>query len=831
MSNRRRRDITNQTQPEDVALIAPMLLEALGDSFSDGRRSMRSIANPEDNAFLNLMRDQMRNRGFDFDDNGKIKEYKKTVYVTVSFKKQIRKACSSILSSSSIDISEARLGYETLMATNGERYIPVHLKTKRCGQIERAITIIEEHVGGLENIHYNINLATKEHEIIYVKASARRNLRIGAIKSGSHVDNIYIDYERLKASNGEAYVLVDILGSGEAIQKAIVMIKEQVGVDNYEIDIDLLDDTSEDNKKKGVPNTVNKENEKQHEIREKIRNGISNRENMIRENEARNKILDFVIVLGIVMIALTVTMNVSTDYWFIKMSKFSIQFIKAATNGCRLAVQKAFVLTQEGGSIDHVNWTINYGREWLQYGREWLQLRYDQVLLTMKYFSMMGCFIFALERYQAKRVRHHIIYVKSSQSNIITGKQGRRKRKGIINKSGVEDIQINTLSDSDDYLSVHVVGNRQSVQKAIALIREAVGVENVTEEYVSTDQSLRSQPTQNLSSSTAVAADISTDSEARPNQEDSELEYEVSAQLTLDNVSSDTPEAQEQNSSMPDTETASQEEQSTMHDDIHILVTEDDNAAADESSTPLKTDPVEDEAVTSTLEQPQTVKDEVQLPQQECVPTEIGINTSTQGMTTGRETITESSMSSFNDGSKASKELSTFTLNENDPLLIFLRSQHACIRGSVDDFYTWLVKSEYIDSMTALKEAVCDDDYYNDTMKVGSGSSGVKVFKRKVFKRALSEYEENGNKAPTTDLNDPPEELVCPISLVLMTNDPVVASDGITYEREHIEDWFKKNKAKGSVVYSPVHGTKLKNLTLTPHIGTRNMARAFKEKK
>jgi len=173
-----------------------------------------------------------------------------------------------------------------------------------------------------------------------------------------------------------------------------------------------------------------------------------------------------------------------------------------------------------------------------------------------------------------------------------------------------------------------------------------------------------------------------------------------------------------------------------------------------------------------------------------------------------------------------------FDMNENDPLLVFLRSQHTCIRGSVDDFYTWLVKSEYIDSMTALKEAVCDDDYYNDTMKVGSGSSGIKVFKRKVFKRALSEYEEKGKKkAPTTNHNEPPEELVCPISLVLMTNDPVVAADGITYERVSIEEWFKKSKTKGSAIYSPVHGTEMESMVLTPNISVRNMARAFKDEK
>lgn len=121
-------------------------------------------------------------------------------------------------------------------------------------------------------------------------------------------------------------------------------------------------------------------------------------------------------------------------------------------HSARLAVQKAIVLNQEGGIIYHVNWTT---LEWL------LQLRPSQ----LKFFSMMGCFIGALvligklrqyfRLYQAKRIEK-TIYVKSSQSNILTGKHGRRKKKGIINKSGVEDIQINIPSDSEDYLSVHV---------------------------------------------------------------------------------------------------------------------------------------------------------------------------------------------------------------------------------------------------------------------------------------------------------------------------------------------------------------------------------------
>ena len=228
--------------------------------------------------------------------------------------------------------------------------------------------------------------------------------------------------------------------------------------------------------------------------------------------------------------------------------------------------------------------------------------------------------------------------------------------------------------------------------------------------------------------------------------------------------------------------------------------------------------------------------------QQEEVPSEIGIIDSSQVLT--YETITKASTSSPNDRT-------SFTLNENDPLLIFLRSQQSCIKGSVDEFYTWLVNSEDIDSMTALKDAVTEDDYLND-MKVGDGGgSGIKGFKRKTFLRAISEYFDDKSDTKSTaevhqslpqcqrknlsDTVEPPEELVCPISLVLMTNEPVLAADGITYERASIEDWFKKSKAKISKaqdnlkqnpqseadqrivnngVCSPILGMKMENLTL-----------------
>lgn len=97
-----------------------------------------------------------------------------------------------------------------------------------------------------------------------------------------------------------------------------------------------------------------------------------------------------------------------------------------------------------------------------------------------------------------------------------------------------------------------------------------------------------------------------------------------------------------------------------------------------------------------------------------------------------------------------------------------------------------------------------------------------------------------------------PEELVCPIGLGLMTVDPVLAADGVTYERSHIENWFQTKIAKirtaqenlkwnphsesdrklveGGVV-SPAYGTMMTSLALTPNTSVRNMARAYQERK
>ncbi|KAL3822139.1 hypothetical protein ACHAXA_011917 [Cyclostephanos tholiformis] len=130
------------------------------------------------------------------------------------------------------------------------------------------------------------------------------------------------------------------------------------------------------------------------------------------------------------------------------------------------------------------------------------------------------------------------------------------------------------------------------------------------------------------------------------------------------------------------------------------------------------------------------------------VPSEIGIRS--QGFMI-RDTIT---VTDDGERSSTSKTSSSFTLNENDPLLVFLRSQHLCVKGSVDEFYTWLVKSEDIDSIAALKEAVSDDEYLENSMKIGCGTSGLKGFKRRAFQRATLEYHEEQAGILSTKHND-----------------------------------------------------------------------------
>ena len=65
-----------------------------------------------------------------------------------------------------------------------------------------------------------------------------------------------------------------------------------------------------------------------------------------------------------------------------------------------------------------------------------------------------------------------------------------------------------------------------------------------------------------------------------------------------------------------------------------------------------------------------------------------------------------------------------------------------------------------------------------------------------------------------------PVEIICPISHDVML-DPVVASDGHTYERAQIEMWLTDHTT------SPMTGAALEHTTLTVNIAVRGMVQDF----
>ena len=60
-----------------------------------------------------------------------------------------------------------------------------------------------------------------------------------------------------------------------------------------------------------------------------------------------------------------------------------------------------------------------------------------------------------------------------------------------------------------------------------------------------------------------------------------------------------------------------------------------------------------------------------------------------------------------------------------------------------------------------------------------------------------------------------PDEYICPITLELL-EDPVIAADGLTYEREALQGWIDKHAAQ-AVCLSPATGAPLAHRELTPN--------------
>lgn len=195
--------------------------------------------------------------------------------------------------------------------------------------------------------------------------------------------------------------------------------------------------------------------------------------------------------------------------------------------------------------------------------------------------------------------------------------------------------------------------------------------------------------------------------------------------------------------------------------------------------------------------------------------------------------------------------------NPADVLLSFLDEQKKCLKSSPGAFRRWLA-TEDITSLDDLAEAVSDDEYLRDVLQQGDGNDvGVKGFKRSAFKKAVLEASQATPSRPRPTCSeegsdgkvskDEPPELVCPISQVLMTNDPVIAADGHTYERSAIEAWYQRQNSEviaaqqqmatvGSDslrareiiergVLSPMTHARMEHLALTPNHAVRTMAK------
>lgn len=81
------------------------------------------------------------------------------------------------------------------------------------------------------------------------------------------------------------------------------------------------------------------------------------------------------------------------------------------------------------------------------------------------------------------------------------------------------------------------------------------------------------------------------------------------------------------------------------------------------------------------------------------------------------------------------------------------------------------------------------------------------------------------------DSVEPPSQLVCPITLDVM-EDPVLATDGHTYDRKAIERHFEFNciRQPGRPVLSPKTGEPLPSHDLFPNVAIRSLLREWQEK-
>jgi hypothetical protein len=89
---------------------------------------------------------------------------------------------------------------------------------------------------------------------------------------------------------------------------------------------------------------------------------------------------------------------------------------------------------------------------------------------------------------------------------------------------------------------------------------------------------------------------------------------------------------------------------------------------------------------------------------------------------------------------------------------------------------------------------------------------------------AMSEQKESPNQTKKlAELLEIPKDCICPFSQHLM-EDPVIAADGMSYERKFIEEWFKRRKWT-----SPMTNKRLPHRTLIPNHQLRQTIKTLRK--
>ena len=355
------------------------------------------------------------------------------------------------------------------------------------------------------------------------------------------------------------------------------------------------------------------------------------------------------------------------------------------------------------------------------------------------------------------------IYVKAAQSKLLIGKRG-IKIAELVKKSGVSKIHVET-SAIGPQIPVNLIGRHEARLKAIALIQEEIGVESVSKKIekqvfsnipATTPRSCWAPPSPTVATALSPSASALPTS-STPVQPAPTTPRSLAPPLVLSPPAPILPTSSAPVQSAP-TSSVPPGLETNIPTPVQTSITSEpknhgvpSNSERDgvansgvqygsmcqSESNPASHFSFDDALLPRGLIDSSISTPTKSYPQK--VPSEIGIRSQETGTTIA--TTEDGDRSSTSNAPSCSS-----TLNENDPLLMFLRSQHQCIKGNIEEFYIWLVKSEDIDSMSALKEAVSDDEYLADSMKVGCGTSGLKGFKRKAFQRAVMEYNEVTNE-------------------------------------------------------------------------------------